>query len=310
MLPPPSGGGSIFHVAAAGHKIGVVSLPDPRPPAVPSGVGGTALGVARMRAAESRRPDRLFDDPFASAFAEAGPARPEPADHPVSERAYQADRDLVSALTFSVVIRTRFFDDYLTAAAAQGCAQVVLVAAGLDTRAFRLDWPADLRLYELDQPEVLQFKHSVLGGVGAGPRCQRRTIPVDLRRDWPAPLTAAGFDPGQPTAWLVEGLLIYLSPAEAAALLTRIGALSPPGSRLALERGGSAQKLISQARGTPRGDRLAAMWKGGLGEDAAAWLTTRGWQATAHDLAAVARTYGRPAPAHTHTGFATATRPA
>jgi methyltransferase (TIGR00027 family) len=271
--------------------------PSPVPPA-PSGVAGTSLGVARIRAGESRRPDHLFDDPFASAFAAAGPA-PQPRGPGDGTGA---------ALRFSVVIRTRFFDEYLSAAALAGCGQVVLVAAGLDSRAFRLDWPAGLRLFELDQPEVLDFKEAVLSGLGATPRCQRTVVPVDLLSDWAGPLRTAGFRPDQPTAWLTEGLLIYLEADQAAGLLTEIGALSSPGSQLATERGDGAQRLISEVRGTPRGDRLAAMWKGGLGQDIAAWLGERGWQATRYDLAAMAESYGRPAEAATNTGFVTAIR--
>jgi methyltransferase (TIGR00027 family) len=267
-------------------------------PPAPRGVAGTSLGVARIRAGESRRPDRLFDDPFASAFAAAGPA-PQP----------RGPGDGTGdALRFSVVIRTRFFDEYLGAAARAGCGQVVLVAAGLDSRAFRLDWPAGLRLFELDQPEVLDFKEAVLSGLGATPRCQRTVVPVDLLSDWAGPLRAAGFRPDQPAAWLTEGLLIYLEADQAAGLLTEIGELSSPGSQLATERGDGAQRLISEVRGTPRGDRLAAMWKGGLGQDIAAWLGERGWQATRYDLAAMAESYGRPAEAATSTGFVTAVR--
>jgi methyltransferase (TIGR00027 family) len=271
----------------------------PSVPPAPTGVAGTSLGVARLRAAESSRPDRLFDDPFASAFAAAGPP-PQP--RPDSEQGTG------SSLPFRVVIRTRFFDDYLLAASRAGCRQVVLVAAGLDTRAFRLDWPAGTALYELDQPQVLDFKEAVLGGLGARPRCQRTVLPVDLLSDWATPLRAAGFDPDQPTAWLTEGLLIYLTQDQAAGLLTGIGALSSPGSQLAAERGGGAQRLIDEVRGTPRGDRLAAMWKGGLGQDIATWLSPRGWQTTSHDLAVLAESYGRPATTAITSGFVTALR--
>jgi methyltransferase (TIGR00027 family) len=259
--------------------------------------------VARLRAAESARTDRLFDDPFAAAFAAAAPADQAPVDG-------QPPGAPGSRLGAHVVIRTRFYDDYLLGAVAAGCCQVVLVAAGLDCRAFRLDWPGGLRLFELDQPEVLDFKEAVLAGVGARPRCQRQTIPVDLRGDWPAALTGAGFDPAQPTAWLVEGLLIYLSSDQAARLLTEVGTLSAPGSRLSLERGDAVSSLISEISTTPRGARLAALWQGGLGEDNAAWLEARGWHAVRHDIAGVAAGYGRPAPGDLRSGFITATRAA
>lgn len=273
-------------------------------PAIPPGVGRTALGVARIRAAESARPDRLFDDPLAAAFAAAAPADqasidgqpPGPGGTPVS------------LLGFRVVIRTRFYDDYLLGAVAAGCRQVVLVAAGLDGRAFRLDWPDGVSLFELDQPEVLEFKAAVLSGQGARPRCRRAGVPVDLRGDWSAQLTGAGFDPAQPTAWLVEGLLIYLSSDQAARLLTDLGSLSAPGSQVALERGDAAPSLIREISATPRGARLAALWQGGLGQDNAAWLAGHGWRSARHDLAEVATRYGRPAPDDARSGFVTATR--
>lgn len=281
-------------------------------PAIPPGVGRTALGVARLRAAESARPDRLFDDPLATAFAAAAPDDSEPDAAPDSRPAESSGPAGIPGgrLGFHVVIRTRFYDDYLLAAAAAGCRQVVLVAAGLDCRAFRLDWPDGLRLYELDQPDVLDFKETVIGGQGAQPRCQRRAIPVDLRGDWPVRLTEAGFDPARPTAWLVEGLLIYLSADQAARLLTGVGTLSHPGSQLALERGDYAPSLISETRTTARGARLAALWQGGLGQDHAAWLGEHGWQAVRHDMGQAAAGYGRPAPYDTRSGFVTATRAA
>lgn len=283
-------------------------------------MGRTALGVARVRAAESARADRLFDDPFAAAFAAAA-ADQVSADQTLDGQPPGASQSPTpetagpggipgSRLGFHVVIRTRFYDDYLLDAVAAGCGQVVLVAAGLDCRAFRLDWPGGLRLFELDQPDVLDFKEAVLDGVGAWARCQRQTIPVDLRGDWPARLTEAGFDPARPTAWLVEGLLIYLSSDQAGRLLTEVGTLSAPGSQLALERGDAVSRLISETSTTPRGARLAALWQGGLGEDNAAWLEARGWRAVRHDMAGVATGYGRPASDYARSGFITATRAA
>jgi methyltransferase (TIGR00027 family) len=278
-------------------------------PPIPPGVGRTALGVARIRAAESARPDRLFDDPFAAAFAAAAPASEEPGDaQPPQPPADGTAPGPGARLAFHVVIRTRFYDDYLLAAVAAGCAQVVLVAAGLDCRAFRLDWPPGLRLFELDQPDVLDFKEAVLAGVGARPRCERRTIPVDLRGDWPARLIRAGFDPARPTAWLVEGLLIYLSGDQAARLLTSVGTLSPPGSQVAMERGQRSGTLISEMSATPRGARLAELWQGGLGQDNAAWLDAHGWRAARYATAERAAGYGRPVPWESSSGFVTATR--
>jgi methyltransferase (TIGR00027 family) len=260
-----------------------------------SGVGGTSLGVARARAWESGRPDRLFDDPYAAAFTAAAPTTRR-AVSPGSSRA---------RLAFHVIIRTRFYDDYLLDACAAGCRQVVLVAAGLDTRAYRLQWPAGVRLYELDLPEVLTFKEAVLSGQDAIPRCSRTALPVDLRSEWPAALTDAGFDPNVPTAWLIEGLMAYLTADEAALLLTRVGALSAPGSRLSLERNNAARTL---AEGDRNGiEEYATLWKGGLGADTADWLGDHGWGTETHSLREVAASYGRPAPDDSLSGFLTAT---
>jgi methyltransferase (TIGR00027 family) len=272
---------------------------------VPAGVGRTAIGMARVRADESRRPDRLFDDPYAEAFVAAAPgALPE-------ERA--ASGELAAwGVTISVqgVLRTRFFDDYLLAACQAGCRQVVLLAAGLDTRAFRLAWPPGVRLFELDLPEVLAFKQRVLAREGAVPRCERSVLAVDLRGDWPAELTRAGFEPAESTAWLAEGLLIYLSAVEAARLLAAVGELSAPGSQLALEHRTTADtRLLDQARAIPALAEVTLLWKGGLGEDARDWLARHGWRAQSHDRAALAAAYGRPLTGPSVGGFLTAVRP-
>jgi methyltransferase (TIGR00027 family) len=271
---------------------------------VPAGMGRTAIGMARVRAEERRRPDRLFDDPYAEAFLAAAPgAVPE-------ERA--ASGELASwgaTVSAQGIIRTRFFDDYLLAACAAGCRQVVLLAAGLDTRAFRLAWSEGVRLFELDLPEVLAFKEGVLATQGAVARCQRAVLAVDLRGDWPAELTRAGLEPAEPTAWLAEGLLIYLSAEKAARLLTAVGALSAPGSRLAFEHRSSADaRLLDQARAIPALAEVTSMWKGGLGEDAPEWLARHGWQTQAHDRAALAASYGRPVTGPWIGGFLTAVR--
>ena len=139
---------------------------------------------------ESRRDDRLFDDPYAQAFVDAAPgAFPE---EPKSQEQLAALGPLASlgAVFYAhAVIRTRFFDDYLAAATAAGCRQVVLLAAGLDTRAFRLAWPQRTRVFEVDLSDVLAFKDTVLSARGAVPRCERTTVPADLREDWTAALT-------------------------------------------------------------------------------------------------------------------------
>ena len=132
-------------------------------------------------------------------------------------------------------VRTHFFDAHFAGAVAAGIRQVVILASGLDSRAYRLDWPAGTTVYEIDQPKVLEYKSATLAAHGATPSADRHEVAIDLRQDWPAALIAAGFDPKAPTAWLAEGLLMYL-PAEAQdRLFTQITELSAPGSRVAAE---------------------------------------------------------------------------
>ena len=279
------------------------------------GVARTALGVARMRAAETARPDRLFEDPYAQAFVTAGepngeatanmsgspqPGSPQPGPpQPGSLRALMA---------YQTVIRTRFYDDYLLDACGKGLRQIVLLAAGMDTRAYRLGWPVGVRLYEVDLPSVLEFKDGVMSGADAVTACTRVSCPADLREDWPTALNEAGFAPDEPTAWLAEGLLIYLSPEEAAALLTRVGDLSAPGSRLACERGDGVDWLREQAKEVPALARAVGLWKGGLGDETGDWLEGHGWSVEQHDLSSLAESYGRTPPDGSRSGFLVATR--
>jgi methyltransferase (TIGR00027 family) len=274
------------------------------------GVAKTALGMALVRAQESRREDRLFDDPYAQAFAAAGEFSAETT--AAGERAAGGPlARLGEVFAFHAVIRTRFFDDYLLTASAEGCRQVVLLAAGFDSRAFRLPWPARTRLFELDLPNVTGFKETVLARLDARPACERTVIPADLRGPWPAALTAAGFDRAARTAWLAEGLLLYLTPTEASRLLIDMGELSAPGSQLSFEHGSIATSaLFAQARTLPGMSQYAALWKGGLGEDAPGWLARHGWQPQFHDRAALAAAYGRPVPQASDGGFLTAVRTA
>lgn len=265
-------------------------------------VSRTAVGVAALRAYESNRPDRLFDDPYAAAFFEAGRAvLPTPGGDPL--------QDGLGALMYpQIVVRTRFYDDYLLEA---GCPQVVLLAAGLDTRAFRLAWPSGTRLFEVDLPEVLAFKDDVLAARGASPSCERVVVRADLREDWATALRAAGFDPAVPTAWLVEGLLIYLSHEDAERLLTIVGELSAPGSRVSFEHrsADAPDGLIARARATEGGEHVTGLWRGGLRTAAPDWLATHGWRPSTVTRAEVAAGYGRPADGTaTADGFVTAVR--
>jgi methyltransferase (TIGR00027 family) len=274
------------------------------------GVGKTALGVAVVRARESLREDRLFDDPYAQAFVDAAPgAFPEEPTSAEDLAPLGPPASLGEVFSFHAVVRTRFFDDYLITATAAGCQQVVLLAAGLDARAFRLSWPDNVRVFELDLPEVLAFKEAVLAGHDAVPNCERTVVPVDLREHWATGLVAAGFDRSAPTTWLAEGLLLYLRADEAAHLLTEVGELSAPDSQLSFEHGTIADTaLLTQARGMPTMDQYTSLWKGGLGEDAPGWLSRHGWQPQLHNRAELAASYGRPVPGSPSGGFLTAVR--
>ncbi len=263
--------------------------------------------MALVRAEESRRADRLFDDPYADAFLAAAPGA-----FDMEHRSAAAKTgDMASwgaAFWSHAVTRTRFFDDYLMTATASGIRQVVLLAAGLDTRAFRLPWPEGVRLYELDLPEVLTFKERVLTERAAAARCARTTIEVDLREDWTVPLLQAGVQAAEVTAWLAEGLLIYLTADEAATLLTRVGALSAAGSQAAFEvESLGTDPMRARARQAPTMAQYAQLWKGGL-PDATGWLIGHGWRPQLHNRAAAAASYGRAAAGPSAGGFVVATR--
>ncbi|MGW4248949.1 SAM-dependent methyltransferase [Nocardia sp. NPDC004722] len=177
------------------------------------------------------------------------------------------------------IARTRYFDDFLAAATAAGIRQVVILAAGLDSRAYRLTWPQGTSLYELDRPQVLAFKRETLAAAGHEPGAQRHEVAVDLREDWPKSLRESGFDPALPTAWLVEGLLIYLTPAAQDQLFSRIAALSAPGSRVAIEQ---MDPLPDEAVAAMRGgEDSGSEWVGMIYNeprtDATAWFGAQGW---------------------------------
>ncbi len=257
---------------------------------------------------ESRRRDRLFCDPYAAAFLAAAPE--------VFNRAERGTVACLSGLSRTgvafwsqAVIRTRFFDDYLTDAADRGIRQVVLLAAGLDTRAYRLSWPAGVRLFELDLADMLEFKRQVLTSRTATPRCDRRPVPADLRENWAAPLLAAGLEADRPIAWLAEGLLIYLSAAEVTHLLATLDGLSAAGSQVAFESEAmaDAETLRQQASELPGLAEYTGLWKGGLA-DPAGWLAAHGWRTELHDRADLTTSYGRSAAGLPGGGFLTAHR--
>jgi methyltransferase (TIGR00027 family) len=270
------------------------------PPEALAAVGRTAFGVAAARAAESARHDRLFADPLADLLLDAG--GPE-------TRAFWTDGGgarLSTAMGDYIALRTRYFDDQLSGAVAAGCRQVVLVAAGLDTRAFRLELPVEGHVFELDQPAVLEVKGSVLADAAARPRCTRTQVGVDLRGDWRAPLLHAGFRRDLPTCWLVEGLLVYLTSTEADDLLDTVTGLSERNSWLVVEH--TSRPALEGARVAAGGGTsaatalLASLWRNDSPIAPAEWLDSRGWRANhgdpgdPGDLADLAARHRRPVP--------------
>ncbi|MFJ5643909.1 class I SAM-dependent methyltransferase [Streptomyces sp. NPDC093223] len=248
----------------------------------------TAVGVARVRARETERQDALFRDPLAQAFAAAGGRAPSAVPPPGDEAA----RRRRLGVAFSIVIRTKFLDDLLERASASGVRQVVLLGAGMDSRAFRTDWPEGTRLFEVDTAVPLDFKASVLRQERAVPRCERITVPVDLRDDWPGALAVAGHDPAEPTVWIAEGLLIYLPEDAVELLLARVGARSAAGSRMGLTLG--SRGVIERFGADAVPGSAASLWVSEMPDDPVAWLAGHGWEATSHTLRERAAAYGRP----------------
>jgi methyltransferase (TIGR00027 family) len=270
---------------------------------ITTSVGSTALFVAAARALEAQKPDPVAVDPFAEIFCRTvggqwadlldGAAPPE---HPLKSEFG------VDFVNFQGV-RTKYFDTYFTKAAAAGVRQFVLLAAGLDSRAFRLDWPSETVVFELDQPQVLEFKRAALAGVR--PTAERRAVAVDLRGDWPRALLEHGFDPSSPSAWIAEGLLIYLPATAQVALFAGIDALSAPGSHVAVEESVPmdpaefAAKQQEEERGdsSARGGPFFQLVYNEQYEPAAQWFGARGWRSDMTPLPDYLRANGRPVPA-------------
>jgi methyltransferase (TIGR00027 family) len=197
-----------------------------------SSVGATATMIAAGRAMATKDPRGLINDPFAEPLVRAvgldffvkmidGSVAFPPAQVP--------------AIINGIAVRTKYFDSYLLSGVDAGVRQVVILASGLDSRAYRLPWPAETIVYEVDQPQVIEFKTTTLAEIGAEPTAERRTVGIDLRYDWPTALQAAGLDTQAPTAWLAEGLLIYLPSEAQDRLFDNITAMSVPGSTIATE---------------------------------------------------------------------------
>ncbi|MEV7059550.1 class I SAM-dependent methyltransferase [Streptomyces microflavus] len=255
---------------------------------VAGGVGVTALLVAAARAIETHRPDSLARDVFAEHFVLAAPAS---AGWPIHPRQVpEGDADpLWGRFARYFGLRTRVLDDFLLQSVhAGGARQVVLLGAGLDSRAFRLDWPPGCVIFEIDREEVLAFKHQVLDGLSAAPKAARVPVPMDLRADWAGALPGAGFDPAAPSIWLVEGLLFYLPPAAETYLIDTVDRLSTAGSALAFEV--KLDKDLLEYRDSPLytatkhqiGIDLLDLFDREPRPDSAGNLTDKGWSTSVH----------------------------
>ena len=267
-------------------------------------VGATALGVAAARAVETAGRDPLIHDDFAQTLvSSAGPAWARLADPELAwldgdehgQRAHRLGIDYQA-------VRTHFFDEYFDNAVSAGIRQVVILAAGLDSRAYRLNWPPGTAVHEIDQPKVLEYKTGILERHGAVPTASRRPVPVDLRDDWPAALSATGFDRTQPTAWLAEGLLPHLPSDAQDRLFEMFTALSAPGSQVAIEVFGMNSRSNSQ-RWLRMRERLgldvnvqALTYHEPDRSDAIQWLTDHGWQVNAVNNRDEMARLGRPVP--------------
>ncbi len=249
-----------------------------------SSVGATATAVAASRAMASQNPDALLNDPWADplvravgieTFAKLIDGEIEHGDDPLLTR---------QAMNEQIAVRTRYFDEFFVAATESGIRQAVILASGLDTRAYRLPWAAGTRVFEIDQPQVIAFKTRTLADLGAEPTAQRTTVAIDLRDAWPAALVEAGFDPTQPTAWSAEGLLVYLPPEAQDRLFDNIAALSAPGSRIATEHmdmrdvpADWAERLTERSQRLGSNINLAELFYTGDRNPAADYLGARGW---------------------------------
>jgi methyltransferase (TIGR00027 family) len=215
-----------------------------------AGVGATATAVAVGRALASRGPRALIDDPYAAPLVRAVGVEffTRLVDGSLDARGVDGDAAFgMAGITDMMATRTRFFDDFFLDAARGGISQVVILAAGLDARGYRLDWPPHTTVFEIDQSRVVEFKKRVMQELGAAPTADYHAVAVDLREDWAAALRRVDFDSRRPTAWSAEGLLAFLPPDAQDRLLDAITDLSTPGSRLAAENmGGSHGARVMQ----------------------------------------------------------------
>ncbi|CAN3126833.1 S-adenosyl-L-methionine-dependent methyltransferase [Mycobacterium sp. smrl_JER01] len=185
-----------------------------------TGVGVTPLVTAMSRARETTSPRPLFTDPYARLFVDAA-----------REQAPEQSQEI----TDHTAAHTKWFDDFLLTASSAGVSQVVILDAGWDARAWRLPWLDDTVIFEVERPQVLEFKQRVLAQADVRPAARYVPVPVDAHRDWPRELSGAGFDHDEPTVWVAEALLPRLPADDQEHLLGQIDLYSARGSRIGIE---------------------------------------------------------------------------
>jgi methyltransferase (TIGR00027 family) len=267
---------------------------------IKTGVGSTALFVAAARALEAQKPHPAAVDPYAEVFCRAvGGEWADLLDGGAPEHPLKTEFG-EHFVNFQGV-RTRYFDTYFDAASAAGVRQIVLLAAGLDSRGYRLPWPDGTVVFELDQPRVLEFKREVLAAHGDAPTAERREVAVDLRNDWPQALRDRGFDPSKPSAFIAEGLLIYL-PADAQhQLFAGVDSLAAPGSHVAVEEAvpldaDAFEAKSEEERAAGNEDSFFTLVYNEQHAPAHEWFGGRGWWTVATPLPYQLRSLGRPVP--------------
>jgi methyltransferase (TIGR00027 family) len=268
---------------------------------ITTSVGSTALFVAAARALEARKPDPLAVDPYAEVFCRAVGGRWADVLDGTAPDSKLASEFGTHFVNFQGA-RTRFFDNYFARAADTGVRQIVILAAGLDSRAYRLPWPKGTVVYELDQPRVLDFKRDVLAQQGDEPTAERREIAVDLRDDWPQALVSSGFDPNKPAAFLAEGLMIYLPATAQGQLFAGVDRLACPGSHVGIEEGepmpAPVFEMLKAREDAEDSDGLFfSLIYNELYERADTWFGQHGWTPTRTPLGEYLTRMGRELPA-------------
>ncbi|TSE00342.1 SAM-dependent methyltransferase [Skermania sp. ID1734] len=273
---------------------------------VTTSVGATATAVATMRALASRRPDALFHDPYAEMLVRAADKRwarlLDQADTMIAEMPGETARQWAGG--GFMVARTCYFDSYFQDSMAADIGQIVILASGLDTRAYRMDWPVGTTIFEIDQPQMLEFKAATLSANSVVAKADCRHVGIDLRHDWPTALVARGFDPHRPTSWLAEGLLGYLPAADQDRLFDNVVALSACNSRFAANyatadaetaaRQFSAERARTLDRFGIQLDVSSLRYSNEGRSDPPEWFADHGWTVTSTDADEVLHELGRP----------------